>query len=29
MQAAIRSTDGLSIAADILEKAFELEAREG
>jgi MGT family glycosyltransferase len=29
MQAAIRSTDGLSIAADILAKAFELEAREG
>jgi zeaxanthin glucosyltransferase len=29
MQEAIRSTDGLSIAADILERAFELEEREG
>jgi zeaxanthin glucosyltransferase len=29
MQAAIRTIDGLSIAADILERAFELEAREG
>ena len=28
MQEAIRSTDGLSIAADILERAFELEAAE-
>jgi UDP:flavonoid glycosyltransferase YjiC (YdhE family) len=29
MQAAVQSIDGLSIAADILAKAFELEAREG
>jgi hypothetical protein len=28
MQEAIRSTNGLSIAADILERAFELEERQ-
>ena len=28
VQEAIRSTDGLSIAADILERAFELEERQ-
>jgi UDP:flavonoid glycosyltransferase YjiC (YdhE family) len=28
VQQAIRSTDGLSIAADILERAFELEERQ-
>jgi UDP:flavonoid glycosyltransferase YjiC (YdhE family) len=29
MQRAIRTTDGLSIAAGILERAFELEERQG